>query len=162
MILVENICENINSIDTSDLILESVSITHEETLKVHRKFKLSQGREIAISLPAGDHLHDGDVLYRDHERVVFIQLIEEKIIHISPDNDREWAKAAYNIGNMHQPAYLKDDGIYVPYDEILLNLIKKLGVNFEIINAKLDGERAAVTNSGHHHDHHHHHHSHEE
>ncbi len=151
MIFIEAIKENISVVDISDLETETVTMTYDELRKTHRRVTSSKGSEIAISLPLGSYLKDGDILYRDPGKVIYVSLEEETAIHVMPDTGQEWAKTAYNIGNMHQPAYLKKDGVYTPFDEGVLRIVKKLKLPFEVIKCKLDGEMAGVQGGEHHH-----------
>lgn len=167
MIFIEEIKENISVVDISGLETEPVIMSYDELQKTHRRLISPKGSEIAISLPLGSCLKDGDILYRDSGKVIYVSLKEETAIHVMPGAGQEWAKAAYNIGNMHQPVYLKEDGVYTPFDEGVLHIVEKLKLPFEVIKCKLDGERAGVQSGthhghyhnydGHHHDHDHHH-----
>lgn len=157
MILVEDIKENIlhDNVGESDIV--AVAMAHDEMQKVHRKITVSGDIEIALSLRPGSCLRDGDVLYRDAEKIICVVLKEEQTIYIKPRSVFEWAKIAYNIGNMHHTAFLKENGIYTPYDDAVLRMVKKLEINYEIVYCKLDGERANIQGAeySNHHDHHH-------
>ena len=148
MIIVERITENINFIDISKFEADRVLLKHDELFKVHRKLKTAAGEEIALSLPAGSSLKDGDVLYRDVQRIIFVSLEEEKIIIVRPRGNLQWAKAAYNVGNMHQAAYLKEDGISIPFDESMLRVVKKLGMDYQVCMGRLDGQRTNIQREG--------------
>lgn len=157
MILVENIKENILRDNITGSDIEAVEMTRDEMRKVHRKITVSGDIEIAISLQSGSYLCDGDVLYRDTDRVICVVLKEEQAIHLKPGSGFEWAEIAYNIGNMHHTVFLKEDGIYTPYDDAVLRMVKKLGTDYEIVFCRLDGERAGIQSAEHssHHEHHH-------
>ncbi len=105
-----------------------------------------------FSLPHGEYLFPGAVLYADDERVVYVDLEPEEVLIIRPVGDTELARAAYNVGNMHQDAYIADEGILVAYDEIMEGIIKKkLGIDCEKAQRKLNGIRAKVVYDGSHH-----------
>ena len=157
MILIEEIKENIADADYKNLNVELVKISNDDLQKTHRRITSNAGSELAISLPVGSCLKDGDILYRDSHKLIYVYLEEEKAIHIMPSSGIEWAKAAYNIGNIHHTVFLKEDGVYTPYDESVMHVIEKTDIPFEVIKCKLDGVRANIQGGEHSHSHKHEH-----
>ena len=96
----------------------------------------------------------GAVLYKDEKRIIVADLLPEEVLVIHPEGNVQWAKAAFNVGNMHHSAYLHDDCILVPYDAIIENLIKSIGVKYERCVRKLEGQCAGHVVGGHSHHHH--------
>lgn len=131
-----------------------VLMDRETMAKPHQKAVTEEGETVGISLPQGENLFPGAVIYEDDERIVYVDLEEEDGLVIYPEDSMQWARAAYNIGNMHQSAYIRQDRIIVPYDEILASLMTKLGIAWERRMCAIDGTRAAVqAGHGHHHEH---------
>ena len=162
--IIENILGNINDFDTDGLKVDKVLLDHHDMSKPHQRLTTESGERIAISLQHGEHLFCGAVLYKDDEKIIAVDMIPEDVLEVRPEGNRQWAKAAFNIGNMHHPAYIYDDCIVIPYDAILENLLSSIGVSFLRCERKLDGEKAAHVVGGHHHHHDHdhgHEHSHE-
>lgn len=159
--IVEKILGNIRDFETEKVRVEKVRIDHLDMSRPHQKLKSEEGTVVAISLPHGEKLFCGAVLYKDDERLIAVDLIPEDVLEIRPKGNLQWAKTAFNIGNMHHPAYLYEDCIRIPYDSILEKLLMGIGVAYERCQRKLDGERANHVIAGHEH-HHHHHHYHEQ
>ena len=157
--IIEKIAGNINELD-EDVIIDRVILDHDDMSRTHQRVVTENGEKIAVSLDRGERLFCGAVLLRDGKRAVVVDMPEEDVLEVRPVSGRQWAKAAFNIGNMHQQAYIYDDCILVPYDAVLENLIKAIDVPYTREKRKLDGERAAHTVGGHHHHHHGHDHSH--
>lgn len=162
--LVEKIIGHLEDFSLDELKIDKVLLAHYELIKPHQKLKSQGGMELAVSLPHGVQLFCGAVLYRDEKKLVVVDLIPEDVLEIRPKGNLEWGKVAFNIGNMHQPAYLFDDCILIPYDGIMERLIKNLGAEYKRTNRKLNGIRANVTLQSNEHNHSHghsHSHSHE-
>lgn len=157
--IVERIVGNINDRKSGNKKIEPVYMDHYDLTKPHQKVKSETGEVIAISLEQGENLAPGSILYEDEERIVAVELLPEDVLKITPKGNIEWARAAFNIGNMHQAAYIHEDCILTPYDVILEGIINKLGVSCERLQCSLDGIRAnaAQTDSHHHHSHTHNH-----
>ena len=164
MIIIEKIVGNLQDFDTSGIDVDKVLLDHYDMAKPHQKLTTENGEKIGVSLPHGENMFCGAVLYKDDERLIYVDLLPEEVLVIRPEGNMQWAKAAFNVGNMHHPAYLHDDCIVVPYDAIIENLIKGIGVRFERCTRKLDGQRAGHVVGGHSHSHghsHEHHHPHD-
>ena len=106
--------------------------------EARKKQKTMQVKEIRLKMCIRDS-------YKDSERMIVVDMLPEDVLEIRPEGNRQWAKTAFNIGNMHHPAYLYDDCIRIPYDGILENLMKSIGVAYTRCERKLDGEKAAQT-----------------
>ena len=146
--MVEKILGSAEDFDLSALETDRVLFDHETLQKGHQRVKTESGRELRISLEHGAALFCGAVLYKDGKLAVVADMIPEDAIKISPRNNIEWAKAAFNIGNMHSFAYIYEDCMLIPYDETLLRLIEALDMPWERCMRKLDGMRAGVSVRG--------------
>jgi len=151
--IAEKVLGNLNVIEAGSRMIDRVRLTHDEIMKPHQKVTSEGGKVIGISLPEGERLHNGDILYMDDAEIVAIELKEEEVFEIRPKNNIEWARAAFNIGNMHQKAYLYSDCIRVPYDYVLERMIESLGVEYSREIQKLDGIPANISAAGGHHHH---------
>lgn len=159
--VIERVIANIKHIDIGSKHIDNVWVTHEDLLKPHQKLVSESGRILKISLDDGQKLKNGDILYENDESVAVLTLKAEKVFEIIPKNNMEWAKAAFNIGNMHQKLYIFEDKLCVPYDNVLERVIKALNVEWHITETTLNGLLANV-NIGSSHSHSHSHtHSHE-
>lgn len=140
--IIENVIGNIKKINVNGRIEEKILLDREQLYKTHQKLVSEAGGVYAVSLSHGETLEPGDIVYEDASRVVYIELRPEDALVIYPKGTVQWARAAYNIGNMHHGAYICEDRIIITYDEILESLMKKLGVACERSVCKIDGVRA--------------------
>lgn len=153
MIIIEKILGSVQDFDVSGLDIDKVVLDHYDMAKPHQKLKTESGEKIAVSLPHGENLFCGAVLYKDHEKLIYADLLPEDVLVIRPVGNLQWAKAAFNMGNMHHQAFLHEDCIVVPYDAIIENLLKGICVDYERCERKLDGLRAGHVVGGHSHRH---------
>lgn len=168
--IIEKIVGRIEDFKTEDLRMDRVLLDHYDMSKPHQRLMSESGEKLAVSLPHGEHLFCGAVLYKDEEKIIVVDMLPEDVLEIHPEGNLQWAKTAFNIGNMHHPAYLHEDCIVIPYDAILENLIRGMGVAYTRCERKLTGEKAnhvvgghnhSHDHNNHHHEHGHHHHEHD-
>lgn len=157
MIHVESILEVVDITKLEASPVDWVYLDHLGLEKTHQRITSQKGKDIGISLNHGMKLCCGAVLFQSEKDKVVIDLVEEDIIKVFPKNTLEWGKVAFNIGNMHQKAYLYESYIAVPYDPVLEALLDKLEVDHRRTLGKLDGEKAAISvgHRGHAHPHKH-------
>ena len=158
--IIESILGNINEYTVGDRRLEKVVLDRDGLSKPHQKLKTHSGESFGLSLPHGAALSPGDVIFADEDRVIVVELEPEDALVIRPEGQMQWARAAYNIGNMHQRAFIQEDCIITPYDAILQSIMQKLHVPCERTVCPIDGVRANVSQSEGHHHHHDHGHAH--
>lgn len=149
--LVETVLGKLEDFQIEGRVLDYVLLTREELQKSHQKLLTEGGGEVAVSLSPGEHLFGGAVLYRDEKRMIAVDLAREDVLEIRPEGSFMFGRVAYNIGNMHHPAYLKEGCILCPYDPVIERLIKSMDVEYERSVKKMDGVRANFTVAGHSH-----------
>lgn len=157
MIIVEKLLGKVEEFDMEGLRVHKVMLDRHDMAKPHQKVKTENGETIAVSLEHGQNLFCGAVLYKDHEKMIVADLLPEDVLEIYPKGNLQWARTAFNIGNMHHPAYLHDDHILIPYDPILESLLERIGVAYVRRQKKLTGEKAGIAVRGHSHSHGHDH-----
>ena len=159
--IIESIAGNIKDYPLEGRKVDKVVLDRERLSKPHQKLTSEAGEVFGLSLPHGHVLESGDVICADENRVVVIELEPEDALVIRPEGQMQWARAAYNIGNMHQTAFIQEDCIVTPYDAILESIMQRLDVPCERDRRPIDGVRANVSQHEGHHHHHDHSHSHE-
>ena len=155
--IVEKIIDRIEETDIGNRSLDLVLLDHLDLTRPHQKVKTQEGKTVAISLPLGEQLYKGAVLYSDEEEIIAVDLLEEDVFEIKPKGNIEWARVAFNIGNMHQPAYVTENDICIPFDPVMERMFRSLNVEYSRKKRKLDGLRAnvSISSAGHHHSHEH-------
>jgi urease accessory protein len=165
--LIEEIVGRLENTDTGDREIDFVILDHMDLIRPHQKVKTQRGRELAISLSHGEQLFKGAVLHADEKEIIAVDLAMEDVFQIIPKGNIEWARVGFNIGNMHQAAYVSETDICIPYDPVIEKMLHSLNVEYSRKTRKLDGIRAnaSIASAGHYHTHeqaHNHSHSHEQ
>lgn len=151
--IIEHLLGKLDDFQTEGKTVVKVSLDRDGLSRPHQKVKTSAGETFALSLPHGEHLFPGAVIYEDENRIVAIELAAEDALAILPKTQMEWTRAAYNTGNMHAPAYIQDTCILTPYDAILESVMQRLGIACERRTCPIDGVRAAAAQTPAHHHH---------
>jgi urease accessory protein len=143
---------NVAVFDPGVEVVDELELTAEERERPHRRVRSKGNRELMISLPRGEELHDGDVVYLDGEVAVVVVAAPEDVLEARPRTTREWALASYQLGNMHRPARFVEDAILTPYDALTEEALRGLGVPARRVMRGVVGERPGAVI--HHHDQH--------
>ena len=108
--------------------VERVALGWEDRLRSRQRVKSDAGTEIGIALPTGQALAEGDVLFEDGERVVAVSTVPEDVLVLYADSAEELARIAYQVGNRHAPVAVEKERVLTPYDGVIEEYFKKLGV----------------------------------
>ena len=124
--------------------------------------RLDDGREVALFLPRGIELRDGDHL-RDETGAltVAVRAAEETLSWARADDRLLLARAAYHLGNRHVPVQIGLDWLAYEHDHVLDGMVAELGLSVEVRRAPFEpesggyrhGGEAAAHAGGHHHEH---------
>ncbi len=99
----------------------------ETTKRILRK-ETAAGREIAVKLTQeGKRLQDGDILWRDDQIEIVVEIIPTEAIVVTPATLLQMGTICYEIGNKHLPLFIQDDEVLVPYEAPLFRLLEAGG-----------------------------------
>jgi urease accessory protein len=150
--VVEAVLGNLTALDQRVDAVDELELTTEERERAHLRARSTGNRELIISLPRGEELHDGDVVYVEDGVAVVVAAAPEDVLEVHPQTTREWALAAYQLGNLHRPARFLPDVILTPYDRSSAEMLRALGLATHRVKRGLVGERCR-TPTHHHYDH---------
>lgn len=108
------------------LTIERLILSWDELHKRILRKTTDVGRDIGLQLESG-HLHPGDILFREGNHVIIVEVKEEAVLVIPVKNMREMGLAAHAIGNMHAPIQVNDDSVLTPYNPVLQEQLLKSG-----------------------------------
>lgn len=140
--IIEKVLGSIDDFDQSGYALDFVILDGDALTKTYHKMNTENGIDIEISIPRGESLFHGALLYRDEGIMIFVNVIDEDILEIFPDGGIQWGQTAFNIAYIDNPAYLNDKSIMTPYDSGLERLLKALKIEYVRKNGKLQGKSA--------------------
>ena len=111
--------------------------------KSRLRTQLVSGEEVGLILPRGDLLRGGDLLVADDGRVIEVIAAPEQVLHITGDDARHLARAAYHLGNRHVAVEVGDDYLRIAADHVLAEMLTGLGVLVAAIDAPFEPEAGA-------------------
>ena len=120
--------------------------------KSRLRVRLESGEEAALMLERGTILRGGDRLLADDGRIVQVVAANEAVLHVSAENSRQLARAAYHLGNRHVPLQIGADWLRLEQDHVLKDMLLGLSVTVTEQNAPFEPEAGAY-GGGHRHHH---------
>jgi urease accessory protein len=128
-----------------------LTLPFEERRKSRLRARLEDGREVAVLLPRGTSLHDGDYL-RDEGAGVLVQ-VKAAVETLSVARAADYhalARAAYHLGNRHVPVQLGENWVAYPHDHVLDDLVLALGLTVSCESRPFEPEVGGYGHSHHH------------
>jgi urease accessory protein len=113
---------------------------------------LDNGEEIALVLPRGTVLRDGDVLVADDGGLVRVVAAPESVLIVRAPDGLTLTRAAYHLGNRHTPVEVGADYLKLEYDPVLADMLKRLGASTNRVEMPFQPETGAY-GGGHRHGH---------
>ncbi|HLK89833.1 MAG TPA: urease accessory protein UreE [Polyangia bacterium] len=116
--------------------------------------RLDDGREVAVLLPRGTELRDGDRL-RDEtgELTVAVRAAEETLSWARAEDRLLLARAAYHLGNRHVPVQIGPGWLAYQHDHVLDGMIAEMGLAVETRRAPFEPESGGYRHAGQAHSH---------
>jgi len=104
---------------------------------------LASGEEVALMLPRGDILRNGDLVVASDGRVIEVVAETEKVLHITCGTPQDITRAAYHLGNRHVPVQVGDGFLRIAADHVLEEMLQGLGASIEPLQAPFEPEAGA-------------------
>ncbi|WP_343657415.1 urease accessory protein UreE [Paraburkholderia caribensis] len=113
---------------------------------------LDSGEDVALLLPRGTVLRDGDVLVADDGGLVRVVAAPESVLYVRAPDVLTLTRAAYHLGNRHTPVEVGVDYLKLEYDPVLSDMLKRLGALVDHVEMPFQPETGAY-GGGHRHGH---------
>jgi urease accessory protein len=155
MIIDSVVCRKPKSVDLNGFEIDYVQIEWYEVSKkiLHKVSK--NGLEVGIKLDTNIPLKHGDILWIEGNKAIVVDIPECDCIALTPQTSIIMGKACYEIGNRHAPLFYQEDTLLMPYDEPLLQALKKCGFGAYKKSARLISPLGGEVAHGHSHEHSH-------
>lgn len=85
------------------------------------------GMEIGIRV--NQPLKDGDILYVNSERIIFVEILPTELICVKVETMLKMGRLCFELGNRHLQLDISEDEVRVPYDAPTFEYLEKLGFN---------------------------------
>jgi urease accessory protein len=131
-------------------VKDTLSLPYDRRLHSRQRVCMDGGEHIAIMLPRGSVLRDGDILRCEGGRLVRVRAAPECVSRVASKNLRQLARAAYHLGNRHVPTELGTGFVAYLHDHVLDDMIKRLGFAVSVVNAPFEPEPGAYGHAAEH------------
>jgi urease accessory protein len=113
---------------------------------------LDTGEEVALVMPRGSVLRDGDVLVADDGALVRVIAAAQDVLVVRAPDALTLTRAAYHLGNRHTPVEVSADHLKLEADPVLEDMLRRLGARVEHASQPFQPETGAY-GGGHKHGH---------
>lgn len=139
--------------------LPVLELTLEDRQRSRLAAMLPNGRAVAVILPRGESMQHGDVLTGETGERVLVQAAAEALMLIRANNPFELMRIVYHLANRHVRAMLLPDIALIEPDQVLADLVRRLGGTVENTRQPFIPEGGAYSGDvgAHAHAHHHQH-----
>ena len=129
--------EEIHALSHSGKKIETVEIDwFERDKKILRKVSNSN-EEIGIKLDEHAHaLNEGDVIFEDDERLVYVSISASDLILIHIKDIKEMGRCCFELGNRHLSLAIEEDKVLCPFDEPTFDYMKHNGFDVEKVHQR--------------------------
>jgi urease accessory protein len=110
---------------------DKLVLTWEQRRWVRGRFTTNKGRRIGLALPTGTTLSPDAILWVDQDWYLRIEAATESVLEISPSDNAEAVKIAFEVGNRHFPLAMQGNKLIVPDDKAMARLMDRLGARWE-------------------------------
>ena len=136
----------------------SLTLPFERRTRSRLRTRLDTGEEVALQLPRGTTLRDGDLLLTTCGRLVRVRAANEPVSTARSEHTALLLRAAYHLGNRHVALQIGDGFVRYLHDHVLDDMVRKLGLLVQLEQAPFEPEAGAYEGGG---EHAHHGHPHE-
>jgi urease accessory protein len=140
--------------------LGALTLPFDQRRKARLRTRLDDGTEVALLLPRGLALKDGDWLRsEDGQTAVRIVAAPEELSCVRTSDPHRLLRAAYHLGNRHVALQVEPERLLYQHDHVLDGLARELGLEVTFLKAPFEPETGGYgrDDHGHGHDHDHHH-----
>jgi urease accessory protein len=134
-----------------------LTMRFEDRRRSRLRTRLDDGREIALILPRGTRVREGDRLRaEDGSTVIQVRAAAQTLSRVRTEDNLLLARAAYHLGNRHVPVQVGPGWLAYEHDHVLDGMIADLGLHAETVSAPFEPEAGGYRHGegrGHGHDH---------
>lgn len=129
-----------------------LALPFEKRRRARQRASLASGEAVALVLPRGRALRDGDLLRAAGTgRVVEVAAAPEAVSTVRTGDGTALVRAAYHLGNRHVPVQVGAGWLRYLADRVLDDMVRGLGLEPESESAPFEPEPGAYGGRPHHH-----------
>jgi urease accessory protein len=131
----------------------TLNLTRDQRGRARLRAMMSDGREVAILLPRGGALRDGDGLGSVDGLRVRVCAAAETLSRVECTDPLALARACYHLGNRHVALQIEPGQVSYLHDHVLDAMLAGLGLKVRVVTAPFEPEPGAYGGQGHGHSH---------
>lgn len=128
---------------------DTLTLPFELRQKSRLRARLDSGDEVALFLPRGRVLRDGDLLLCEDGLVVRVCAAPEEVSTAEADSPHALARAAYHLGNRHVPLQVGAGFVRYQRDHVLDEMVRGLGLRVRPERVAFEPEGGAYADHSH-------------
>ena len=110
---------------------DTLRLTWDERRWTRKRVQTTAGRMVALALPTGSVLRDGDVLAVEEEWYLVVEARPEPVLAVLPRDRAEAIRLAFDVGNRHFSLALEGEALLVSDDVAMVQLLTRAGARWE-------------------------------
>ncbi len=126
-------------------IFATLILAYEQRQKSRFKTCLQNGEQVAVILPRGSRLKNGDMLKTESGALVQVIAAKEKVSTVYSDNTYLLMKACYHLGNRHTPLQIDQNFVRYQSDRVLDKMLIQLDLKVVTELAEFEPEGGAYS-----------------
>jgi urease accessory protein len=139
-------------IEHADVVHDLLVLPFDARERCRQRARLASGEEVALFLPRGTVLRDGQLLTGEGGRVVRVLAAPEPTYLVRCVDATMLARCAFHLGNRHTQVQVGAGWLRIRVDPVLKEMVGGLGAQVEEELARFEPEPGAYAGGhGHHH-----------
>ena len=139
-------------IEHADVVHDLLVLPYDQRERCRQRARLASGEEVALFLPRGTVLRDGQLLTGEGARVVRVLAAPEPTYLVRCVDAGMLARCAFHLGNRHTQVQVGAGWLRIRVDPVLKEMVEGLGAQVDEALAKFEPEPGAYAGGhGHHH-----------
>jgi urease accessory protein len=131
LLVIDALPSSVSAADLHGKRADRLVLTWEERRWMRGRFTTEMGRSIAIALPTGTKIEPGQVLCLADDWYLTMEAAPERLLLIHTRDPQQTVLAAFEVGNLHFPLALDPEGLLVPDDSAMVQLLDRMGLRWE-------------------------------
>jgi urease accessory protein len=122
---------------------DTLTLFYDERKKSRLRARTDGGVDVAMMLPRGSSLRDGDLLEAKTGEVIRVRAARELVSEATTGDALLFARAVYHLGNRHVPLQIAAGLLRYQRDHVLDQMLRELGLHVAEKSAQFEPEAGA-------------------
>lgn len=128
----------------SETPLDTILLDYDARHRRRARMTGVKGTDILLDLARPAALAQGDALRLDDgSGCILIEAASEDLLRVTASSAHSLLRLTWHLGNRHLPSEIKEDAVYIRYDHVIEDMIRKLGGTTERLTRPFQPEGGA-------------------